>query len=68
VSKVIKFNESYYVLKVHDILMAQPKLLSETRGPVIAKYQEHLEQEWIKELKQKFPVKVNKDVLYSVKK
>jgi hypothetical protein len=34
---------------------------------VTAAYQDQLEKEWIKELRAKYPVTVNKDVLYSIR-
>jgi len=37
--------------------------LSEAKGRVINDFQEYLDQEWIMELKQQYPVKVNKRVL-----
>jgi len=40
------------------------KTLSEARGIITADYQNFLEQEWLKELKQKYTVTVNQDVLY----
>jgi peptidyl-prolyl cis-trans isomerase SurA len=44
-----------------------PKPLSESRGLVTAAYQDQLEKDWIKELRAKYPVTVDKDVLYSIK-
>jgi len=45
----------------------EPKSLSEARGLITADYQNFLEKEWIKELKAKYTVTVNKDVLSSIK-
>jgi peptidyl-prolyl cis-trans isomerase SurA len=44
-----------------------PKALEEARGLITAAYQDSLEKEWIAELRAKYPVSVNKDVLYSIK-
>ena len=44
------------------------KTLSEAKGYVIADYQDHLEQVWIDELKEMFPIKVNKKTLNSITK
>lgn len=52
---------------VHKKLPPEPKTLTEARGLVTAAYQTWLEKEWIKELRAKYPVKVNKDVLSQVK-
>jgi peptidyl-prolyl cis-trans isomerase SurA len=43
-----------------------PKELAETRGYVISDYQSYLEKEWIASLKQKYTVKVNKEVFNSL--
>ncbi|WP_207432792.1 peptidylprolyl isomerase [Sabulibacter ruber] len=46
-------------VKIEQVEAPTPKKLSETRGVVISDYQNFLEQEWIKELRQKYPVSVN---------
>lgn len=43
------------------------KTLSEARGIITADYQNFLEQEWLKELKQKYTVTINQDVLSKIK-
>ncbi len=48
------------------VLAPSPKPLSEARGLVTAAYQDELEKEWVKELRAKYPVVVNKDVLNSI--
>ena len=50
-------------VKVRKVLPPQQKELNEARGLATADYQEYLEKEWIKQLKEKYPVVVNKDVL-----
>lgn len=45
----------------------EPKSLKEARGIVIADYQNHLEKEWLKELKNKYKVDIKRDVLKTVK-
>lgn len=36
-----------------------PKQLDEAKGLITSDYQNYLEKEWVKELRAKFPVKVN---------
>ncbi len=50
-------------VRVKGIVPPQPKTLDEARGLITADYQDYLEKEWIKELKKKYPVKVNEKVL-----
>jgi peptidyl-prolyl cis-trans isomerase SurA len=52
---------------VINVLEPEPKSIKEARGLITAKYQNHLEEEWIKELKSKYPVKVNQEVLNGIK-
>lgn len=44
-----------------------PEEVSDVRGAVVADYQETLEKDWIKDLHNRYKVKVNKDVLKKVK-
>ena len=48
--------------------ISKPEDYSDVRGSVTADYQEFLEKEWIKMLRAKYPVKVNDDILKTVKK
>ena len=50
-------------VKVRKKLKPEPKKLDEARGLATADYQSYLEQEWIKHLKNKYPVSVNEEVL-----
>ncbi len=52
---------------VHDVLNPEPKKLNEARGIITADYQNYLEQEWIKQLRAKYPFEINKEVLSSIK-
>lgn len=52
---------------VNEVVKPEPKLLSEVRGLATSDYQTHLEKEWVKELKAKYDVQVNKEVLELVK-
>ena len=53
-------------VKVRKKLKPEPKKLDEARGLATADYQSYLEQEWIKQLKIKYPVSVNEEVLQKV--
>ncbi len=53
-------------VSVHGKLSPEPKLFDEARGLITAGYQEELEKNWITELKQKYTVEVNEEVLSSL--
>ncbi len=48
---------------IRNILPPTLKVLDETRGIVISDYQEYLEEQWIKELREKYPVKIYREIL-----
>jgi peptidyl-prolyl cis-trans isomerase SurA len=56
-----------FVIVVNKILPQSPKTLGECRGMVTADYQNYLEKEWLDYLKKKYIVKVNNDVLSTIK-
>lgn len=47
------------LIKITKILPPSPKNLNEVRGHATSDYQNYLEQEWLNELRRKFPVQVN---------
>ena len=56
-SCVISFNNN------NNKRISKTKPFDEIKGVVIADYQNYLEDEWMKELKAKYPIKVNKKEL-----
>ncbi|MCC7301927.1 MAG: peptidylprolyl isomerase [Bacteroidia bacterium] len=54
-------------MNVNKLVKPTPKSLAECKGLVTADYQTHLEKEWLAELKGKYKVEVNKDVLKTIK-
>lgn len=68
-ASVMKKNEdgSYAVAYAEDVYTSKTyKTLDEARGYVIAEYQDYLEKEWNKELKEKYPVMVSDKTLNSL--
>lgn len=51
---------------IEEIIAPSPKPLEQSRGYVIADYQDQLEKEWIKELSKKYPIKVNQAAFNSL--
>jgi peptidyl-prolyl cis-trans isomerase SurA len=60
VSKVVKDNDDFKVVKIDEILPESIKKLNETKGKVISDYQDYLEKEWIHKLHKKYEIKINK--------
>lgn len=55
------------VLVVNKVLPKTPKTIAEAKGMITADYQNTLEKDWLAYLKNKYTVKVNDDVLNTVK-
>lgn len=55
------------ILRINKAIASEPKQLNETRGLAIIDYQEYLEKTWMQMLHKKYPVKVNQEVLNSIK-
>lgn len=64
----IKSEDKYYTIVMKEVLEPQPKALNEARGLITAAYQDYLEQEWIKSLREKYPVNISKEALKTLKK
>lgn len=54
------------LVEIKDVLPPQPKSLDEAKGLITADYQSYLEKSWIQELRSKYPVKVNEEVLQTM--
>jgi peptidyl-prolyl cis-trans isomerase SurA len=52
---------------INRVVEPRPKKLEDIKGQVTADYQDTLEKEWVKNLREKYPVKVNQDVLSKIK-
>jgi len=67
---IVELENSDGVIKFAYIkgkLEPMPKELDEIKGLMTADYQNYLEKEWIKKLRAKYKIKVNEDVLNSIK-
>lgn len=68
VNPMYAFDSKYYVVKVAEVLEPTYKSLQESKGVATSDYQNYLEQEWLKEIAAKHPVKIYTDVLYNLGK
>jgi len=64
---VIEIGESRTFVIVKGLKSPQPKKLDDARGQVTSDYQEYLEAQWIKSLKEKYPVSVDRTQLTKIK-
>jgi len=64
---VTESGDSRSFVIVKGIRSPQAKRLEEVRGQVTSDYQEYLEAEWIKSLKEKYPVSVDRSLLTKIK-
>jgi peptidyl-prolyl cis-trans isomerase SurA len=66
-SNDIKKENKTIILSVNKVFPKTPKLISECKGIVTADYQNYLEKEWISSIRNGHQIKVNDEVLNSVK-
>ncbi len=56
----------FYLIKISEFVPAAPKAFKEVKGIMTGKYQDELEKQWIEDLKSRYPVTVNYEVLNSI--
>ena len=61
-------DQSTVIVCIREVRKPEQKTLKEARGLVTSDYQVELEQNWVKSLKEKYPVKINESVLEKVRK
>ena len=66
--KYVPTTDYPYFFVAGKMLKTKPEDYTDVRGLLTADYQEYLEQEWIKTLRAKYPVKVDQNVLKTVKR
>jgi len=68
VSGKIYADNGVFVVRIDSVLPPSNKKLSEARGLITADYQNYLQEKWIKDLRAKYDVSINKEVLDSIEK
>ncbi len=63
----INKEKAVVIVEVKNLLAAEAKQLDEIKGLITSDYQNYLEQEWVKDLRSKYAVEVDKEVLKLVK-
>jgi peptidyl-prolyl cis-trans isomerase SurA len=67
VSKIFKHNDAFVVVHVKEVLPKELNTFEEAKGKVISDYQNYKEELWLQDLKTKYVVTVNEDVLNNIK-
>lgn len=57
----VQQNGREYLILIEDVLEPGYKELHEVRGQAISDYQNYLEQQWVNELREKYPVKLRQE-------
>jgi peptidyl-prolyl cis-trans isomerase SurA len=64
---VVQGEDNYSFVILKGIKQPEPKKLNEARGQITSDYQNYLEELWIEQLRQKYPVEVNRGLLDRIK-
>ena len=64
--QTLEYAGKQHLIWIKEVEPERNKLLKEAKGEVISDYQELLEKEWLKELKEKYVVNVNEEALENV--
>jgi peptidyl-prolyl cis-trans isomerase SurA len=67
-NKPVLYDGRWVIIAIDKFIPSEPKKLEESKGFYIAAYQDYLEKVWVEELKNKYPVEVFKEVLYSIER
>jgi len=67
ISENINDNDRLIIILVHKIIAPEPKSIQEAKGIITADYQNYLEKEWLKYLRNKYSYTINRDVFDSIK-
>lgn len=67
-SGIMMHNNTFHLIKGIEILAPAQKTLDEARGRVISDFQNYKEEQWLKELSEKYEIEINQSVLKKVKK
>lgn len=63
----VVLNDQVMFVNIKEILLPQEKKFTEAKGLITSEYQNYLEQQWIVELRAKYPFTIHRPVLHSIK-
>ncbi len=64
--KIFRAGENYFVVLVHDVIDPEPKPLEMVQEEVLQDYQEYLEDNWRKELRERYQIRINRELLSGI--
>ncbi len=64
---ILTADKKVVIVVVNKLMKPEPKPYNDAKGMVTADYQNYLEKQWVDELKKKYPVSIDKNVLSTVK-
>ena len=67
ISKIYKHHDAFVVVLINEVLPKKQKTFEEARGLVVADYQKFKEDNWVSDLREKYSVEINQEVLKKVK-
>jgi peptidyl-prolyl cis-trans isomerase SurA len=68
VSEIIEQGDFFKILRIEEIFPAGIKSFDDAKSEAITRYQDYLEQQWLTELAEKYPVKIDDDVFNNLYK
>lgn len=68
VSKIYEGDSTFTIVKVDEIIPPYVKEFDAVKGKVISDFQNEIEKEWMKKLKEKYSIEINKKTLNKLKK
>lgn len=67
-SGILKHGNSFVVVETSESIPAGPKEFESVKGRVLSDYQKEIETNWLQELREKYPVQIDQEVLTEIKK
>ena len=58
----LETDDNFIIAIIDEILPPQAKQLNEIKGQLISEYQEYLEEQWLNQLREEYPVLINKTI------
>ena len=67
ISETFEKDNEFIFVEIEELQDPRPRTIRESRGQITSDYQEYLEENWLNELKEKYPVEINDKALKKLK-